>query len=58
MVSALGCEVDRLEEEIQRLVPGIRHVDIETHNPNAISNDHDVNLEVTNQNKRPNKEVT
>lgn len=35
VVSALGSEVDRLEREIQRLVPGIRHVDIETHNPNG-----------------------
>lgn len=37
VVSALGSEVDRLEREIQRLVPGIRHVDIETHNPNGPS---------------------
>ena len=35
VVLALGSEVDRLEKEIQRLVPGIRHVDIETHNPNG-----------------------
>lgn len=35
VVTALGSEVDRLEREIQRLVPGIRHVDIETHNPNG-----------------------
>ncbi|GAB4841882.1 Metal tolerance protein C4 [Ancistrocladus abbreviatus] len=33
VVTALGSEVDRLEREIQRLVPGIRHVDIEAHNP-------------------------
>ncbi|GAB2225500.1 hypothetical protein Droror1_Dr00006294 [Drosera rotundifolia] len=33
VVTALGSEVDRLETEIQRLVPGIRHVDIEAHNP-------------------------
>lgn len=33
VVSALGFEVDRLEKEIQRIVPGIQHVDIETHNP-------------------------
>lgn len=37
VVLALGSEVDRLEKEIQRLVPGIRHVDIETHNPNGPS---------------------
>eukprot|EP00250_Pteridium_aquilinum_P014727 c22160_g1_i1 orf=466-2082(-) len=37
VVTALGSEVDRLEREIQRLVPGIRHVDIETHNPNGPS---------------------
>ncbi|KAH7444612.1 hypothetical protein KP509_02G085200 [Ceratopteris richardii] len=35
VVTALGSEVDRLEREIQRLVPGIQHVDIETHNPNG-----------------------
>lgn len=33
VVTALGSEVDRLEKEIQYLVPGIRHVDIEAHNP-------------------------
>ncbi|KAL2932896.1 Metal tolerance protein C4 [Bienertia sinuspersici] len=33
VVTALGSEVDRLELEIQKLVPGIRHVDIEAHNP-------------------------
>ncbi|BBN11950.1 solute carrier family 30 (zinc transporter), member 9 [Marchantia polymorpha subsp. ruderalis] len=33
IVSALGSEVDRLEKEIQKIVPGIRHVDIEAHNP-------------------------
>ncbi|KAF7814666.1 metal tolerance protein C4 [Senna tora] len=33
IVTALGSEVDRLEKEIQDLVPGIRHVDIEAHNP-------------------------
>ncbi|KAK1267864.1 Metal tolerance protein C4 [Acorus gramineus] len=33
VVEALGSEVDRLEKEIQKLVPGIRHVDIEAHNP-------------------------
>ncbi|KAG8657633.1 metal tolerance protein C4 [Manihot esculenta] len=33
VVTALGSEVDRLEKEIQELVPGIRHVDIEAHNP-------------------------
>ncbi|XP_021761911.1 metal tolerance protein C4-like [Chenopodium quinoa] len=33
VVTALGSEVDRLESEIQKLVPGIRHVDIEAHNP-------------------------
>lgn len=32
-MTALGSEVDRLESEIQKLVPGIRHVDIEAHNP-------------------------
>eukprot|EP00898_Chlorokybus_atmophyticus_P003149 jgi/Chlat1/3835/Chrsp26S08839 len=35
MVTALGDEVDRLEREIQRLVPGITHVDIETHSRTA-----------------------
>ncbi|KAJ8760006.1 hypothetical protein K2173_010862 [Erythroxylum novogranatense] len=33
VVTALGCEIDRLEKEIQEIVPGIRHVDIEVHNP-------------------------
>ncbi|KAL8128816.1 LOW QUALITY PROTEIN: hypothetical protein V2J09_017971 [Rumex salicifolius] len=33
IVTALGSEVDRLESEIQKIVPGIRHVDIEAHNP-------------------------
>ncbi|KAM7476168.1 hypothetical protein LguiB_023411 [Lonicera macranthoides] len=33
VVTALGSEVDRLEQEIQEIVPGIRHVDIEAHNP-------------------------
>ncbi|KAJ8770565.1 hypothetical protein K2173_018056 [Erythroxylum novogranatense] len=33
LVNALGCEVDRLEMEIQEIVPGIQHVDIEAHNP-------------------------
>ncbi|WOL06485.1 metal tolerance protein C4 [Canna indica] len=33
VVEALGSEVDRLESEIQKIVPGIRHVDIEAHNP-------------------------
>ncbi|CAN6847483.1 unnamed protein product [Brassica oleracea] len=33
VVTALGSEVDRLEKEIQELVPGIRHVDIEEHIP-------------------------
>ncbi|GMI86094.1 hypothetical protein like AT1G51610 [Hibiscus trionum] len=37
VVTALGSEVDRLEKEIQELVPGIRHVDIEAHNPIDIS---------------------
>ncbi|KAJ8431753.1 hypothetical protein Cgig2_028970 [Carnegiea gigantea] len=35
VVTAIGEEVDRLETEIQRLVPGIRHVDIEVHNPSS-----------------------
>jgi zinc transporter 9 len=35
VVSAVGSEVDRLEKDIQKLVPGIRHVDIEAHNPNG-----------------------
>ncbi|KAJ4793996.1 Metal tolerance protein C4 [Rhynchospora pubera] len=38
VVEALGFEVDRLESEIQKLVPGIRHVDIEAHNPEGILN--------------------
>lgn len=33
VVTALGSEVDRLEKEIQDIVPGIKHVDIEAHNP-------------------------
>ncbi|KAL3632817.1 Metal tolerance protein C4 [Castilleja foliolosa] len=33
VVTALGSEVDRLEKEIQEIVPGIRHLDIEAHNP-------------------------
>ncbi|KAF5739217.1 hypothetical protein HS088_TW12G00419 [Tripterygium wilfordii] len=37
VVTALGSEVDRLEKEIQELVPGIRHVDIEAHNPAGLS---------------------
>ncbi|KAJ0076208.1 hypothetical protein Patl1_34912 [Pistacia atlantica] len=37
VVTALGSEVDRLEKEIQALVPGIRHVDIEAHNPVDLS---------------------
>ncbi|KAF3430969.1 hypothetical protein FNV43_RR25699 [Rhamnella rubrinervis] len=37
VVVALGSEVDRLENEIQQLVPGIRHVDIEAHNPIELS---------------------
>jgi zinc transporter 9 len=36
-VEALGYEVDRLESEIQKLVPGIKHVDIEAHNPEGLS---------------------
>ena len=28
MVGALGAEVDRLETEIQQLMPGIRHIDL------------------------------
>lgn len=35
VVEALGFEVDRLESEIQKIIPGIRHVDIEAHNPNS-----------------------
>lgn len=30
MVTAVGDEVDRLEERIRKLDPSIRHVDIET----------------------------
>jgi hypothetical protein len=37
VVDALGYEVDRLELEIKRIVPGIRHVDIEAHNPEGLS---------------------
>ncbi|KAL4182306.1 hypothetical protein AMTRI_Chr12g241840 [Amborella trichopoda] len=37
VVTALGSEVDRLEKEIQKIVPGIRHVDIEAHNPKGPS---------------------
>lgn len=37
VVSALGSEIDKLEKEIQLLVPGIRHVDIEAHNPKGPS---------------------
>lgn len=37
VVEALGSEVDRLESEIQKIVPGIRHVDIEAHNPEVLS---------------------
>ncbi|KAL5977930.1 Metal tolerance protein C4 [Asimina triloba] len=37
VVTALGSEVDRLEKEIQNIVPGIRHVDIEAHNPKGAS---------------------
>ncbi|KAG0483244.1 hypothetical protein HPP92_011328 [Vanilla planifolia] len=36
LVDALGSEVDRLEREIQKIVPGIRHVDIEAHNPSEL----------------------
>ncbi|CAM0904982.1 unnamed protein product [Alopecurus aequalis] len=36
VVDALGYEVDRLESEIQKIVPGIRHVDIEAHNPEGL----------------------
>jgi len=28
MVGALGAEVDRLESEIKRVMPGIRHIDL------------------------------
>uniref|UniRef100_A0A1D1XDU8 Metal tolerance protein C4 n=1 Tax=Anthurium amnicola TaxID=1678845 RepID=A0A1D1XDU8_9ARAE len=35
LVEALGSEVDRLEREIQKIVPGIRHVDIEAHDPTS-----------------------
>ncbi|CAN6242260.1 unnamed protein product [Urochloa humidicola] len=37
VVEALGYEVDRLESEIKKLVPGIRHVDIEAHNPEGLA---------------------
>ncbi|PKA52885.1 Metal tolerance protein C4 [Apostasia shenzhenica] len=37
LVEALGIEVDRLETEIQKIVPGIRHVDIEAHSPSGRS---------------------
>ncbi|CAA7408245.1 unnamed protein product [Spirodela intermedia] len=37
LVEALGSEVDRLETEIQKIVPGIRHVDIEAHDPTSPS---------------------
>ena len=37
VVEALGSEVDRLEKEIQKIVPGIWHVDIEAHNPEGPS---------------------
>ncbi|XP_078443065.1 cation efflux family protein [Wolffia australiana] len=37
LVEALGSEVDRLEREIQKIVPGIRHVDIEAHDPRSTS---------------------
>eukprot|EP00891_Asterochloris_glomerata_P007437 jgi/Astpho2/7437/fgenesh1_pm.00114_%23_25_t len=30
MVNALGAEVDRLEQEVRLLVPGLRHIDLET----------------------------
>ena len=30
MVGALGAEVDRLETEVRELVPGLRHIDLET----------------------------
>ncbi|MFS7991710.1 putative xylose isomerase-like superfamily, Zinc transporter 9 [Helianthus anomalus] len=33
VVTALGSEVDRIEKEILETIPGIRHVDIEAHNP-------------------------
>ncbi|CAM6041917.1 unnamed protein product [Sphagnum compactum] len=35
VVAAVGSEIDRLEKEIQRIVPAILHVDIEAHNPNG-----------------------
>ena len=31
MVGALGAEVDRLEAECQKLVPGLRHIDLVLH---------------------------
>lgn len=33
MVGALGAEVDRLETEIQELMPGIRHIDLVRQQP-------------------------
>lgn len=30
MIGALGAEVDRLEQEVSLLVPGLRHIDLET----------------------------
>ena len=30
MVGALGAEVDRLENEVRELVPGLSHIDLET----------------------------
>ena len=35
MVGALGAEVDRLETEIQQLMPGIRHIDLVRGAPSA-----------------------
>ena len=38
MMGALGAEIDRIESGIQKLVPGIRHIDLEAdrgrHRPN------------------------
>ena len=38
MMGALGAEIDRIETGIQKLVPGIRHIDLEAdrgrHRPN------------------------
>ena len=31
MIGALGAEIDRLENEIRQLVPGIRHIDLVSH---------------------------